>query len=195
MAKFQTMPNGCELRDQLGKDWAVQVKPQGAAASEYMFLKGITSFNPSLNTNMTDSTTIDMDGWTGQTPISRDLRVNIEGKYVVISDIATMDKSQELLKVAAEEMVPVDVRYWRTDVDEGKEATFYVNWSESAGDLRTFTAELSNNCAPTHIHSVEEGQAQAESVPVADEERTRILTPGGAPAGGTTRIGDTGATA
>lgn len=182
MAKFQTMPNGCELRDQLGRDWAVQVKPQGAAASEYKFIKGITSFSPSLTTNMTDSTTIDMDGWTGQTPISRDLRLNIEGKYVVISDIAAMDKSQELLKVAGEEMVPVDVRYWRTDVDEGKEATFYVNWSESAGDLRTFTAELSNNCAPTHIHSIKEGQAQAESEVVTDEERTRIL----APAGGST---------
>lgn len=190
MAKFQTMPNGCELRDQLGRDWAVQVKPQGAAASEYMFIKGITSFSPSLTTNMTDSTTIDMDGWTGQTPISRDLRLNIEGKYVVISDIAAMDKSQELLKVAGEEMVPVDVRYWRTDVDEGKEATFYVNWSESAGDLRTFTAELSNNCAPTHIHSIAEGRAQAESEVITDEERTRILTPAGAPAGGSTVRGE-----
>ena len=107
------MPNGCELRDQLGRDWAIQVKPVGADASEYMFLRGVTDLKVNIETQDTDSTTIDMQGWTGTTKISRSLTITAEGKFVSIDGLPVLEKSQELLYVSGGELGAdgtVDVR-------------------------------------------------------------------------------------
>lgn len=192
MAEFQTMPNSCELRDQLGRDWAIQVKPVGAAASEYVYLKGITSLEVNIETNDTDSTTIDMGGWTGTTKVSRALTITAEGKFVAIDGQPVLERSQELLKVTGEELGAagtIDVRVWRTDIDEGWEVTATNGFSTAGGnELRTFTSTLTSNCAPTRIHSVEEGAGQEESKPVDMDEYLSILEPrgGNAPAGGDT---------
>ena len=130
MAKFQLMPNGCELRDQLGRDWAIQVKPVGAAADEWTFLRGVTDLQVNIETQDTDSTTIDMQGWTGTTKISRSLTITAEGKFVAIDGLPVLEKSQELLYVSGGELGAdgtIDVRVWRTDIDEGWDCLLYTS--------------------------------------------------------------------
>lgn len=183
MAKFQLMPNGCELRDQLGRDWAIQVKPVGADASEYTFLRGVTDLQVNIETQDTDSTTIDMQGWTGTTKISRSLTITAEGKFVAIDGLPVLEKSQELLYVSGGELGAdgtIDVRVWRTDIDEGWEVTATNGFTTGGGanELRTFTSTLTSNCAPTRIHSVEEGAFKQESKVVDMEEYLKVLRPG-----------------
>lgn len=184
MAEFQTMPNSCELRDQLGRDWAIQVKPVGAAASEYTYLKGITSLQVNIETTDTDSTTIDMQGWTGTTKISRALTIVAEGKFVAIDGQPILERSQELLKVSGEELGAagtIDVRVWRTDVDEGWEVTATNAFSTAGGnELRTFTSTLKSNCAPVRIHSVATGSGQEESERIDMDAYLKVLEPRGA---------------
>lgn len=185
MAKFQLMPNGCELRDQLGRDWAIQVKPVGSDASEWEFLKGVTDLQVNIETQDTDSTTIDMQGWTGTTKISRALTITAEGKFVHLDGLNVMDKSQELLYKAGISLGGLgtaDVRVWRTDIDEGWEVTSTVGFTTGGGanELRTFTATMTSNCAPSPIHSVEEGQAKQDSKVIDMDEFLAILTPASA---------------
>lgn len=183
MAKFQLMPNGCELRDQLGRDWAIQVKPVGADANEWTFLRGVTDLQVNIETQDTDSTTIDMQGWTGTTKISRSLTITAEGKFVAIDGLPVLEKSQELLYVSGGELGAdgtIDVRVWRTDIDEGWEVTATNGFTTGGGanELRTFTSTLTSSCAPTRIHSVEEGAFKQESKVVDMDEYLAVLRPG-----------------
>lgn len=182
---FATMPNSCELRDALGRSWAVQVKPVGASAAEYKFVPGLTSANAAVTTTGTDSTTIDSGGWTAETKTSRNLTVTLNGNYKVVDTVDVLDPAQSLLKVSGEEIGAdgqIDVRIWRTDIDEGWESTFNNGWEGGAGDatgLRAFTSTLTSSCEPTRIHSVEEGAAREESVPLDMEEYLSVLQPTG----------------
>ena len=89
----------------------------------------------------------------------------------------------------------VDVRVWRTDIDEGWEVTATNGFTTGGGanELRTFTSTLTSNCAPTRIHSVEEGKGKEESKGVDMAEYLKVLRPGNAkaqdPAGGTVSTG------
>lgn len=188
---FATMPNSCELRDALGRSWAVQVKPVGADAAEYRFIPGLTSANASVSTTGTDSTTIDANGWTTETKTSRNLTVTLNGNYKVIDGIDVLHEAQNLLKVSGEEIGAdgqIDVRIWRTDIDEGWESTFNNAWEGGAGDatgLRAFTATLTSACEPTRIHSVAEGSETTASEELDMVEYLSVLEPtgAGAPAG------------
>lgn len=187
---FAKMPSSCELRDTVGRDWAVQIKPVGAAPDEYRFVPGIQTTNANITTAGVDSTTIDSNGWTSETKTSRTLTIPINGKFVSIDGLNAIDLSQRLLQITGEEIGgtgSIDARIWRTDVDEGWEGNFNVGWATGDGDatgLRTFTATLTASCAPTRIHSVEEGAINAESVPMTDEEVLAILEPGSVPPAG-----------
>lgn len=185
-----TMPNSCELRDALGRSWAVQVKPVGADAAEYKFVPGLTSANAAVTTTGTDSTTIDSGGWTSETKTSRNLTVTLNGNYKVIDGIDVLNEAQNLLKVSGEEIGAdgqIDVRIWRTDIDEGWESTFNNGWEGGAGDatgLRAFTSTLTSSCEPTRIHSVQEGAERDDSKPMDMTEYLSVLEPTGAPADG-----------
>lgn len=77
----------------------------------------------------------------------------------------------------------LDVRVWRTDVDdEGWEGTFAGTWADAGnepGALREFTAILTPTCEPVRIMSVLEGSETAESVPLDMTEYLSILEPAG----------------
>lgn len=184
-----TMPNSCELRDALGRSWAVQVKPVGAGPEEYAFVPGLTSVNAAVSTSGTDSTTIDANGWTTETKTSRNLTVTLNGNYKVIDGVDALNAAQNLLKVSGEEIGAdgqIDVRVWRTDIDEGWESTFNNAWEGGAGDatgLRAFTATLTSACEPTRIHSVQEDATNADSEPLDMDEYLSVLEPTGAGAG------------
>lgn len=186
---FATMPNSCELRDGLGRSWAVQVKPVGAAAAEYKFVPGLTSVNPAVSTTGTDSTTIDSNGWTSETKTSRTLTITLNGNYKIRDGVDVLHEAQNLLKVSGEEIGAagaIDVRVWNTEIDEGWESTFNNAWEGGAGDatgLRSFTSTLTSSCEPTRIHSVEEGAHAEESVPVDMDEYLKVLEPTGATPG------------
>lgn len=186
---FAKMPDSCELRDALGRSWAVQVKPVGADPAEYEFVPGLTGVNPAVTTTGTDATTIDMDGWTTETKTSRNLTVTLNGNYKTIDGLDVLPTAQLLLKVSGEEIGPegaIDLRVWRTDVDEGWESTFNNSWEGGAGDatgLRAFTSTLQSSCAPTRIHSVAEGAVDAASEEVDMVEYLSVLQPTGVPAG------------
>lgn len=184
-----TMPSSCELRDTLGRDWAIQIKPTGAGPEEYAFVPGIQSTNANVATSGVDSTTIDSGGFTSETKTSRSLTIPLNGKFLVVDGLAALNLTQRLLQVSGEELGgagTIDARIWRTDIDEGWEGNFNNGWAVADGDttsLRTFTATLTASCAPTRIHSVLEGAEQEESAPMDDAEIRAILEPAGATPG------------
>lgn len=177
-----TMPNSCELQDTLGRAWAIQIKPVGAAPTEYKYVPGIQSISVNVETSGVDSTTIDSGGWNSETKTNRTLTVSLEGKLVVRSGFIP-DAAQNLLKVSGEELGAqgaVDLRVWRTDVSEGWEFTANNGWSTGGGDangLRTFTSNLQSNCEPTRIESVLEDADTDASIPVDMAEYLAVLEP------------------
>lgn len=182
--KIQLMPNGCELRDQLGRDWAIQVKPTGSADDKWDFLRGVTNLEVNIETQDTDSTTIDMQGWTGTTKVSRALTITAEGKFVHLDGLNVMEKTQELLYKAGISLGgqgTADVRVWRTDIDEGWEVAGTVGFTTAGGanELRTFTATITSNCAPKPIHSVKDGESKKASNVIDDKEFLAVLNPTG----------------
>lgn len=194
--KIQLMPNGCELRDQLGRDWAIQVKPTGSADDKWDFLRGVTNLEVNIETQDTDSTTIDMQGWTGTTKVSRALTITAEGKFVHLDGLNVMEKTQELLYKAGISLGgqgTADVRVWRTDIDEGWEVAGTVGFTTAGGanELRTFTATITSNCAPKPIHSVKDGESKKASNVIDDKEFLAVLNPTGS-AGGPSRVTPSG---
>ena len=176
MAKFAKAPNSCELHKMLNRGWVAQVKPKGTGPENYRFVRGATSINPVVTKNSVDSTDLDSDGWESETGTSRSLDVEIVHQYVRQGDTDVLSPDQELLRYTGESLGAegqLDMRCWRTDVDEGWESTFSNNYAPAGGDangIREATANLKSVCAPTRIHSVEEGAERKESVPFTDEE-------------------------
>ncbi|MDO5032052.1 MAG: hypothetical protein Q4E25_05335 [Corynebacterium sp.] len=79
-----------------------------------------------------------------------------------MNNLPVLEKSQELLKVSGEEIGArgsVDVRVWRTDVEEGMGLTATNKFSTAGGreDLRTFTATLTKRQLFTFPHYSERG--------------------------------------
>lgn len=195
MAKFAKMPNSCELVDALGRSWAVQAKPVGTAATEYSFIPGLTKAAPSITTDSADTTTIDADGWKTSGKVTRALTIDMEGIIKVIDGVEAMNKTQALLKFTGEEIDTngrLDIRIWRTDIDEGWEGTFSNEWSTDEGsDFRKFTVKANSTCAPHRIHSVLEGATTKDSVPYTAEEimeEVGIIKKSAKPAGSSTGV-------
>lgn len=191
MAKFAKAPNSCELNKMLNRGWVAQVKPKGTGPENYRFVRGATSINPVVTKNSVDSTDLDSDGWESETGTSRSLDVEIVHQYVRQGDTDVLSPDQELLRYTGESLGAegqLDMRCWRTDVDEGWESTFSNNYAPAGGDangIREATANLKSVCAPTRIHSVEEGAERKESVPFTDEELQARLRITPAPEGNT----------
>lgn len=183
--KFATPPNSCELNKLLTRGWVLQVKPVGAAPSEYKFVRGATSIDVNIETSTVDATDLDSGGWASDIKTSRSLTVAVTGQYVRKGDLDLLSEDQVLLKYSGEELGDlgkIDFRVWRSDVDEGWEGTASNNFQAGSGDangLRTFTSNLKSACAPTRIHSVEKGAEGTASVEIDEEELLSVLTPTG----------------
>lgn len=184
MATFAKAPNSCELNRQINRGWAMQVKPVGTDPSEYRWVRGATNIAPNITTNSVDSTDLDSDGWEGQLKTSRNLTIQVDFNFARQGDTDLLDPAQTLLKYTGMELGgegTIDARVWRTDTDEGWEGTFNNEFSTDGGDangLRTGSASLQSVCAPTEIHSVEEGAEKKESKPVTKEERKQRINAG-----------------
>lgn len=182
---FAKAPNSCELNKQLNRGWVAQVKPKGTGPENWRFVRGATTINPVVTTNGVDATDLDSDGWESEIDTSRSLDIEITHQYVRQGDTDVLSPDQELLRYTGESLGAegqLDVRVWRTDTDEGWEATFnnrYAPAGGAANGIREATANLKSSCAPTRIHSVEEGAERQDSVPFTDEElRARLrITP------------------
>ena len=189
MAPFAKAPNSCELNRQMQRNWTVQIKPVGADPAQYIFVRGLTSAVPNIETQTTDASDIDSNGWTATDKVSRSLTINLEGKYIQKGEIPVLDEATTLLKLTGEELGQdgkVDFRIWRHDTDEGWEGTATNTFTSSAGDAnshRQYTAALASSCEPTRIHSVEEGADKEASVPVDVEELLAVIRPAPAPGG------------
>lgn len=176
MAKFAKAPNSCELNKMLNRGWVAQVKPKGTGPENYRFVRGATTINPVVSKNSVDATDLDSDGWESELGTSRSLDVEIVHQYVRQGDTDQLSPGQELLRYTGESLGAegqLDMRCWRTDVDEGWEATFNNSYAPAGGDangIREATANLKSSCAPTRIHSVLEGAEREASVPFTDEE-------------------------
>lgn len=182
---FAKAPNSCELNKQLNRGWVAQVKPKGTGPENWRFVRGATTINPVVTTNGVDATDLDSDGWESEMDTSRSLDIEITHQYVRQGDTDVLSPDQELLRYTGESLGAegqLDVRVWRTDTDEGWEATFNNRYAPAGGEangIREATANLKSSCAPTRIHSVEEGAERQDSVPFTDEElRARLrITP------------------
>lgn len=102
--KFATAPNSCELNKQLNRGWALQVKPVGADAAEYKFVRGVTSLSPNIETQTVDASDIDSNGWTSEEKTSRSLTVSVEGQFARKGDLDLLTEDQQLLKATGEEL-------------------------------------------------------------------------------------------
>ncbi|APT92889.1 hypothetical protein CPHO_08320 [Corynebacterium phocae] len=185
MATIAKAPNSCELDKLQNRGWQVQAKPRGAGPEEYKFVQGRTSTTVKVDVNRVDGTDLDSDGWTYEEAVSRALTVSMNLNYVQKGDLPLVTESQRLLKLAGESLGgdnKVDVRVWRTDIDEGWESTFGVMWEDQDGDangFRSASVTLSSVCAPKRIKSVEEGNEKAASVEVDKAELRKVLDPAG----------------
>lgn len=181
MPEFATAPNSCELNKQLNRGWAGQVKPKGTGPENWVFLRGATSIAPVVTKSGQDATDLDSNGWESTLDTSRKLEITIEHQYVRQGTLDLLTPDQELLRFTGEELGAegqLDVRVWRTDTDEGWEATVNNNYAPGSGDangIRTGTATLTASCEPTRIHSVLKGEEKKDSVPMeASEIRKRF---------------------
>lgn len=187
IAKYATAPNSCELNKQLNRGWVLQVKPVGSDASEYKFVRGLTSLSPNIETNTVDASDIDSNGWTSEIKTSRSLTVSAEGQFARKGDLDLLTEDQQLLKYTGEELGDfgkVDFRIWRSDIDEGWEGTAnnsFKSGSGGANDLRTFTSDLKSACEPTRIHSVKVGDEKKPSEKIDEKEIIKAITPKGLP--------------
>lgn len=197
--KFAKAPNSCELNKLLNRNWSVQIKPVGTDASNYLFIRGLTSVNVSTEKGSVDATDIDSGGWQAEEATSRTFKISLEGQYAQKGGLPLLTESQRLLKLTGEEVGAngkLDVRVWRTDIDEGWESTVTNMFTTSPGEannLRTFTSELQSVCAPTRIHSVEAGKEREDSSLVDEDEVYAILKPssgGPAPDSGSSESDD-----
>lgn len=196
IAKYATAPNSCELNKQLNRGWVLQVKPVGSDASEYKFVRGLTSLSPNIETNTVDASDIDSNGWTSEIKTSRSLTVSVEGQFARKGDLDLLTEDQQLLKYTGEELGDfgkVDFRIWRSDIDEGWEGTAnnsFKSGSGGANDLRTFTSDLKSACEPTRIHSVKVGDEKKPSEKIDEEEILKAITPKGVAPGNTDTAGE-----
>lgn len=107
----------------LARKFRLEVNAGTRAAPEWTLVRGITSFNPSIDTNLEDDTDFDSDGWGSQTKtlLSWSLATTVKrGKGV---ESGTYDPGQEILRRAAESFGAagvVNVRWY--DRDGGEEA-------------------------------------------------------------------------
>lgn len=184
---FATAPNSCELNKLVNRNWNMQVKPAGSDPANYRFVRGLTTIGVNIETSAVDSTDIDTRGWSTQEKTGRTLTIQADGQFAQAGDLPLLDEVQMLLKVTGQSLGKngkIDVRVWRDDVDEGWETTCTNTWTEGSGgqaELRTFSAAMQSACAPTRIHSIEEGGEKAESEIITEEE---FLAPLDVPVGG-----------
>lgn len=182
MAGFAKAPNSCELTKTLNRGWQVQVKQEGTESTEYRFVPGLQSVNVAVTKNTTDATDLNSDGWASEVGTSRSLDIQTVIQYVERGGLALLDPVQEMLRLRGESTGAderIDVRVWRDDVDQGWEGTFTVNFTENGGggdELRTANANFKSLCAPTRIHSVEEGEEKKDSVPLSAGEFGVLLS-------------------
>lgn len=179
---YAKAPNSCELNKATNRGWQVQVKGAGLDAAEYQFVPGRRSTSVIVTTSSTDATDLDSGEWTYEEKTSRSLAVNLGVRYVTRGGADIMHEVQRQLKYAGEEIGAngkLDVRVWRDDIDEGWESTFDVSWTDTDGDATGFREAdvvLTSVCAPTRIHSIEDGEHTAESVPLTEEELRTYLS-------------------
>lgn len=173
---FATAPNSCELNKLVNRNWNMQVKPTGSDPDNYRFVRGLTSLGVNVETTAVDSTDIDTRGWNTQEKTGRTLTIQADGQFAQAGDLPLLDEVQMLLKVTGQSLGKngkLDVRVWRDDIDEGWETTVTNSWTEGTGgqaELRTFSASMQSACAPTRIHSIEEGAEREASQPITEEE-------------------------
>lgn len=128
----------------LARKWRLEVNTGTRGAPVWTLVRGVTAFNPTIDTNLEDDNDFDSDGWGSQTKtlMSWALEVTVKrGKGV---DTGAYDPGQEAIRVAAESFGAdgvVNVRWF--DRDGGPEAysgDAEVSWSNSG----TGTTDLSS---------------------------------------------------
>lgn len=129
-------PSSSNLTTVAAGQYAVQI--QDKATSSWLWLNGITSFNPKNNVKLEDDSDIYGDNWDSQIAMGNGLEIAIEG-LVKGEDIGTFttDPGLAILLAAREETGTdnlVRIRYWRhDDLPEAKETNVAVNITLDGG--------------------------------------------------------------
>lgn len=129
-------PSSSNLTTVAAGQYAVQI--QDKVTSSWLWLNGITSFNPKNNVKLEDDSDIYGDNWDSQIAMGNGLEIAIEG-LVKGEDIGTFttDPGLAILLAAREETGTdnlVRIRYWRhDDLPEAKETNVAVNITLDGG--------------------------------------------------------------
>ncbi len=190
-------PGSCGINKPLNRDWAFQIKPKGAPASEWMFVPGLDSVSVMVETNTVDSSDIDSQGWESVTKTSRKFTIATKGNLAIPHDGTELHPAHQLLRDVGRALGAdgeLDVRTWRTDgTVEGYETTATAIYNEPEGDrnaLRAFTSNFQSVCVPSEILPVQEGEEQLASKPMSEKAAkvTKTMTLPADRSGGTFTI-------
>lgn len=172
-------------------EYSVQVNTTpDAAEPTWVWVFGISKFDPTADPTMQDDTDIGSGGFKSQQVTATSLDITMEGLFkgvrgedgVVPLDPGVAYLRSKRFKVGVEN--EVHLRYWRNDgVPDAIDHHFTCAWKDVGGgieDLQKFTADLKGRGEPSIISK----PADADSDLVEDQVTSSIVTLGGTTATG-----------
>lgn len=150
------------LASKLARRWALEVQNMDEEGDDFTRVRGINSFQPSLDPNFEDSTDFDNDGWSSQEKTLQGWSLDVTYIEKTSADEdAKQDPGQAILEAASDEFGSasfVRCRWFERDGDlayEGVAAVQYEPQGGSPTDLSTVNVTLQGNGARERIEHPE----------------------------------------
>ena len=156
-------PDGSALATRSAGRYGVQINIGTTLAPDWVFVNGLTSYEPKTDPNLEDDTDISSDGWASQAVTGNALTVSFEGlvKGAEAGGVFSPDPGLQALIEASVETDSgghVHMRHWRTDGMAGApwnlEFHAAVKASPAGGkttELQKFSGDLTGRGKPVTI--------------------------------------------
>lgn len=154
-----TPPDGAKLDTIPAGRYGVQVDISTTSTPQWIFVNGLTNFEPTFKTKLEDDTDITSDGWDSSAVAGNSFSVSFEGLVKGETDTEfTPDPGMQFLVAASQQTgsdAHVHMRYWRTDeVDQAHDFYAAVDASLKGGkpnELQKFSGSLTGRGKPSEI--------------------------------------------
>ncbi|MGV8875497.1 MAG: phage tail tube protein [Rhodococcus sp. (in: high G+C Gram-positive bacteria)] len=173
-------PNSASLFTFRAAAWAVQINTGTFDVPLWVWLRGISKFEPKQTPTKQDDSDIDSEGYKSELVTAQKLDITVEGKMKGAKSLSsvTPDPGATFLRDKGTQVGYdniVELRYWRTDdIDEGYRHFFAAEYSDVGGgneDLQNYSAMLSGRGKPTKI-------ARPSTVAVSEVQRIELVGTG-----------------
>lgn len=150
--------NNVALASKLARRWALEVRAIGSTEQDvWTRVRGINSFQPTLEPSFEDSTDFDNDGWSTQEKTLQGWALAIGYIEKVGAAERIQDPGQEILEEASDKFGSdsmLEVRWFERDGDKAYQGTASVQYEPQGGsptDLSTVNVTLQGNGARVKI--------------------------------------------